>query len=96
MDKQRGYSIVRNGNYFIGKVHWDGHTTYTAPCLTYEKARATVRKTYRSYYRTIVVEGGILIVGADRDDAVTLGERSTLLKIEAQVAQTQSGTKETV
>jgi hypothetical protein len=95
MDNERGYRIVRNGNYFIGKVHWDGHTTYTVPCRTYEKARAKVRKVYRFYYRTIVVEGGIVIVDAD-GDCVTLGEKQTLLKIEAQISQTHSGTKETV
>ena len=98
MDKERGYSIVRNGDYFIGKVHWDGHTTYTVPCQTYEKARAKARKTYRFYYRTIVVEGGIVIVGAfDGDgETVTLGERSTLLKLEEQIAQSHSGTKENI
>ena len=97
MDKERGYRIVRNDNYFIGTVHWDGHTTYTIPCRTYEKARTKARKIYRFYYRTIVVEGGIIIVGGlDGDgETVTLGEKSTLLKIEEQVAQTQSWTKET-
>ena len=96
MDQERGYKIIRIGNYFIGKLHWDGHTTSTVPCQTYEKARARVRKIYRFYYRTIVVEGGIVIVGAlDGDsETVMLSEKSTLLKIEARVAETQSGTKE--
>lgn len=73
MNQERGYRIVRFSEDYIGELLWDGHRMRTVPCRTYEKARTKVREMYRSYFRTIVVEGGVMVVQMEDGDCIVPG-----------------------